>query len=279
MIAGFNTDVEHNGTVYHVQTEDKGLSTHMIVSLVYDRGTILASKRTTYDDLTAGQFDEKALAERVARQHKLICAAVRAGRIDELKKMSGRPAVQPSVAAAIPVAESTAVVAETLAPVGVPVGDHRTLAPEAPPIELPETDDPFADAPIIEEVIVLDDIDLLPLDAVEVVTELAGRERPRDTKLKLVLIGETRFKGGDHISLNLMVCRGSDQKVVPGAQIMVKILGSAFRPVIFHARSDSNGMAQIHMQVPRFNAGRAALLVRAIADGEEVEARRLVSPG
>jgi len=64
--------------------------------------------------------------------------------------------------------------------------------------------------------------------------------------------------------------------VVDGAQIMIKILGSAFRPVIFHARSDQNGLAKIHLQVPQFSAGRAALLVRAIADGEEVELRRVV---
>ena len=81
MISGFNTDIEFQGTVYHVQTEDKGLQKRMIMSLVYDRGTILASKRASYDDLEAGSFDEKELTARLSRQHKLICAAVKAGRI------------------------------------------------------------------------------------------------------------------------------------------------------------------------------------------------------
>lgn len=92
MITGYNTDVEYDGVVYHVQTEDKGLRTPMILSLVYVGGEILAAKRAPYDDLIAGGFDEKILVQRLERQHKLICAAVHAGRIEDLKRMSGRDA-------------------------------------------------------------------------------------------------------------------------------------------------------------------------------------------
>ena len=56
MITGFNTDVEHEGVVYHVQTEDKGLKSPLLLSLVYVGGTILASKRTPYDDLVSAQL-------------------------------------------------------------------------------------------------------------------------------------------------------------------------------------------------------------------------------
>lgn len=87
MITGYNTDVEHNGVVYHVQTEDKGVQTPLILSLVYAGGAILASKRTSYDDLIAAGFSREILTERLQRQHKLICAAVHAGRIEELKRM------------------------------------------------------------------------------------------------------------------------------------------------------------------------------------------------
>ena len=90
MITGFNTDIDHGGVTYHVQTEDKGLENPLILSLVYVGGAILASKRTPYDDLIEQGFNEKTLAERLQRQHKLLCAAVRAGRVDELKRMSER---------------------------------------------------------------------------------------------------------------------------------------------------------------------------------------------
>jgi len=93
VISGFNTDIEFDGTVYHVQTEDRGLRSRVLLSLVYDGGTILASKRVSYEDMAATGFDESELADRLSRQHKLICAAVRAGRIDELIEMTAKSAV------------------------------------------------------------------------------------------------------------------------------------------------------------------------------------------
>ena len=41
MVTGYNTDVEHDGRVYHVQTEDKGTDNPMIETLVYRGGEIL----------------------------------------------------------------------------------------------------------------------------------------------------------------------------------------------------------------------------------------------
>jgi hypothetical protein len=96
VITGYNTDVDYDGVTYHVQTEDKGLQTPMILTLLYVGGAILASKRTPYDDLVTSGFDEDALRKRLERQHKLVCAAVHAGRIEELKRMGDResPAAQ-----------------------------------------------------------------------------------------------------------------------------------------------------------------------------------------
>lgn len=90
MITGFNTDVEHGGVVYHVQTEDKGLDSPIILSLVYSGGAILASKRSPYNDLIAEGFTDEALSERLKRQHRLICAAIHSGRLSDLKKMAAR---------------------------------------------------------------------------------------------------------------------------------------------------------------------------------------------
>ena len=77
-------------------------STHRIIlSLVYVGGTILASKRSPYEDLIAKGFSDEVLSERLKRQHRLICAAINSGRIDDLKKMSARaedlePAPEPA---------------------------------------------------------------------------------------------------------------------------------------------------------------------------------------
>lgn len=291
MISGFNTDIEFDGVVYHVQTEDKGLSTKKIISLVYDRGTILASKRTPYDDLTVSGFDERILAERVQKQHKLICAAVKAGRIAELKEMTAKAAVAQeeavaAIASGVPAAFAGSVggVADQYDTSDLVPYSHVELMPEMPtagPIlaeDFPEAET-FGVEPIIDVVAVVEDDHMLPAEAVAVVSELSGQERSSNSKLGVELLGDFKFKGGDRMTVNIMVCRGTERKVVADAQIMVKALGSSFRPVIFHAKSDANGLAKVHLQLPHFQAGRAALLIRAMDRGEEIELRRAVSPG
>jgi len=60
---------------------------------------------------------------------------------------------------------------------------------------------------------------------------------------------------------------------------MVKIIGSSFRPLIFHAATDGNGLATVNFDLPSFREGRAAFLVRAMSSGEETELRRPIAHG
>ncbi|MEO6654949.1 MAG: hypothetical protein ABIO36_02605 [Pyrinomonadaceae bacterium] len=288
VISGFNTDIDFGGTVYHVQTEDKGLQTRVIMSLVYHGGTILASKRSGYDDLEAKKFDEKELSDRVSRQHKLICAAVKAGRIGELKEMTAKSAAAGARARAEATAARAAIPAVSTPITAVPVARVETdrVIQVTPPDVMIEKARvmaarpvQFTDELVIDAVHIIEDHEILPAEAVEVVSELSGQERPTHTKLNIELLGETKFKGGDRRTVNIMICRGTERRVVGEAQIMIKVVGSSFRPVIFHAKSDPNGLARIHLQLPHFQAGRAALLVRAITGGEEIELRRVVTPG
>src|SRR5215210_2154062 len=98
----------------------------MILSLVYAGGAILASKRSPYDDLIASGFEEKVLIERLERQHKLICAAVHAGRIEELKRMGERAPVSNESAVGTANPPSKKEVAETRA---IPPASPATEAP------------------------------------------------------------------------------------------------------------------------------------------------------
>ena len=127
MITGFNTDVEHNGVVYHVQTEDKGLESPLILSLVFSGGEILASKRSPYEDLVAAGFSETALAERLKRQHTLICAAINAGRIEDLKRMTAAQAAKLR-------AEAEAVEQKPAAPEYKPVVPETVSVPKQPDV-------------------------------------------------------------------------------------------------------------------------------------------------
>jgi hypothetical protein len=69
MVTGFNTDVDHAGRIYHVQTEDKGVDNPIIETLIYLGGEILASRRSSYADLLDRGVGEKEIAERIESQH------------------------------------------------------------------------------------------------------------------------------------------------------------------------------------------------------------------
>lgn len=290
MLTGYNTDIEYNGVIYHVQTEDKGLETPMILSLVYDRGTILASKRSPYNDLVEQGFDEKILAERLQKQHKLICAAVRAGRIEDLKKMSAREATLWK--------NSNAAVKGKSSPSATGANEKNSVAdanrktqvtpsvstPESfvPPIP-PPLEELIWDLPlqIIEDELIIEadriiEGGVLIEDAIEIVPDLTSGPENQKENLKIKLLSESNFKAGERRTLQICVFRGQPENIVVGAQVMVKVLGSSFRPLIFHAKTDQYGVAVVHLQFPQFRSGRAAVLVRAISDGEEAELRQII---
>ena len=94
MITGFNTDIKHNEKVYHIQTEDKGLSNPYIESLVYVGGEILASKKTSYAEQAKTGVDEKWIGSLMEQQHRTMIAAIKRGRFDspaDATKIGPRP--------------------------------------------------------------------------------------------------------------------------------------------------------------------------------------------
>ena len=302
MITGFNTDVEYGGVTYHIQTEDKGLDTPIILSLVYDRGTILAAKRQPYDDLLEKGFDERVLTDRLTKQHKTICAAIKKGRIQELtahteEKRNGKKTPRPDEAfpQIIDIVPTIIDPEQALSPVvpiileATTIGDldeSHAFDDIAVPIPMPKAPVTFVkkgpkhpSVPVVENVTVLDLPEPLPFEAVRIVSDLAGTERPESTKLSLELIGDDSFHGGTKAYITVMVCRGNGRKVVQGAEVMVKLLGSSFRPLIFHSQTDQNGISTVGVQIPSFSSGRASILIRAINKGEEVEVRRPIIHG
>ncbi len=84
VLTGYNTDIDFDGTTYHVQTEDKGRSNPNIESLVYARGEILYSKKTAYDDLVLQDAQDTKIAQLMERQHRTLVEAVRRGKLSQL---------------------------------------------------------------------------------------------------------------------------------------------------------------------------------------------------
>lgn len=249
MITGHNTDVEYDGVVYHVQTEDKGLDTPLILSLVYVGGAILASKRSRYDDLIAAGFNEQILTERLNRQHKLICAAVYAGRLEDLKRMSDRDPAEKAARVKAPLADESITIdrgsrEEAATPLGaeVPSGDRY----------IPE--DRFS---------------------------VYGAQDDEEEPLQVILLEDRELRGGKFETLRVLVRRGPTGARLPvmNARVVLKTLGTSFRPGSMSSTTDRDGVAPFAVALPTFKEGRAAILVRAEVDGETAELRRIVLPG
>ena len=89
VLTGYNTDIQHSGTTYHVQTEDKGRENPLVESLVYTSGEILYSRRTPYHDLVEQDVDKEAVASLMERQHRAIVDAVESGGLGRLTGTNG----------------------------------------------------------------------------------------------------------------------------------------------------------------------------------------------
>lgn len=286
MITGFNTDVEYDGIVYHVQTEDKGLDSPLILSLIYAGGAILASKRTPYDDLIASGFDEKVLAGRLQRQHKLLCAAVRAGRIEDLKRMSQRDAAARATPKPAPVKEKRA---ETPPPAEPPQPSPAPSTPSqaAPPPTASEK--PLRtlfrskkSEPKKESLPVQTSAAPPTVRAVSqnVIADFARTQSAGSNALHLSLLDEKEYRGGDQVTLRVRVGRGVDgTDAIPAASVTVKVLGSTFRPLIIQTKTGKDGVATVRTELPHFKTGRAAILIQVVAGGYEAELRRIIHQG
>ena len=83
MNTGFNTDVEHDGRVFHVQTEDKGRDNPVMETLVYAGGEIVTSRRGSYADFASSPaYDETEVARRMEAQHQSVIREILSGRLD-----------------------------------------------------------------------------------------------------------------------------------------------------------------------------------------------------
>jgi len=79
MLTGYNTDIKHEGVIYHVQTEDGGTDNPVIVSLIYQGGRILASKKTSYAHLLGTDNLIAHLRDLLEHQHRTMIKAILTG--------------------------------------------------------------------------------------------------------------------------------------------------------------------------------------------------------
>lgn len=277
MITGFNTDVRHEGHVYHVQTEDRGTDNPILESLIYIGGTIVATKLTPYTQRLDEGADQEAIASLLKRQHQLIIAAIKAGRIEDLvqhtRKQQARSESNEKQPARKPADDQpdrlsdpskrirTNDAAVPLAAASIEPSPHdRTPAQIAGRLQ--------ANAPASSG---RGDTAGLNLDQVleDYVKRGAGQ-----AKLDVKVLTPEVFIAGKNIGLRVQVT----QEARPNfdATVTVKIIGTAFKPQVFIGRVGGDGVASFSLTLPAFTAGTAAIVIEAQAGASRGELKNLI---
>jgi hypothetical protein len=97
MLPGYNTDVQFQGQVYHIQTEDNGVANPSIITLIYRGGAILHRRKSDYGHLIGSANMAEQVRTLMRDQHQQVIKSITEGSLD-----GGHPA--PGAAAAEPVA-------------------------------------------------------------------------------------------------------------------------------------------------------------------------------
>ena len=82
MLTGYNTDFKFQGKVYHCQTEDGGVNSPFVTSLLYFQGAILASRKTSYADIIKADCLDNVVREIMMEQHKQMIRDLMQGKLN-----------------------------------------------------------------------------------------------------------------------------------------------------------------------------------------------------
>lgn len=126
MMPGYNTDFSYRGLTFHAQTEDNGTANPFLVSLLYHKGAIIASRKTSYRELLGADGLVEQLREMMRAQHKALMRELLSGVYDEKMPCS---AVKPGSAT-----EPSAVPAAPGGPAGGP-GERAVCSDASPSLD------------------------------------------------------------------------------------------------------------------------------------------------
>jgi len=83
MVFGYNHNIMYKGEIFHVQTEDSGVTNPHITTLLYRGGVIISSKKTDYADILKIENLAVIVEELMQEQHKEMMRRLKAGAFDE----------------------------------------------------------------------------------------------------------------------------------------------------------------------------------------------------
>src|SRR5438552_11847907 len=91
MIFGFNTDVKHGDTIYHVQSEARE-GEMLLQTQVFVRGRCIGKHATSYAAQASSQgFTDQQKEQMLREQHRQVLDAIRDGRLDQVFDKQEQP--------------------------------------------------------------------------------------------------------------------------------------------------------------------------------------------
>jgi len=131
MLVGYNHNIGYKGEVFHVQTEDSGINTPHIITLLYRGGNILASKKTSYADIVKMGNLSQVVEELMKEQHKDMLRRLKNGEFDDKLGLEGVFETPPALNPEPPTAPAPLVAAVPITKVETPPVSAQV--PPAPP--------------------------------------------------------------------------------------------------------------------------------------------------
>ena len=86
---GLNQNISHNGEVYHIQTEDGGRMNPVVTTVLFKGGSIVASKKTAYEDILKSEKLDVVINEIIREQHTLVLKQLKSGLFERKKTEEG----------------------------------------------------------------------------------------------------------------------------------------------------------------------------------------------
>ncbi len=77
-----NTNIRHKGKLFHVQTEDSGLSHPHIITHLFAEGAIVATRKTSYQEHAASANLGEIVKKLMKESHREMLIALRDGKFD-----------------------------------------------------------------------------------------------------------------------------------------------------------------------------------------------------
>jgi hypothetical protein len=309
MITGYNTDVRHGEVVYHVQTEDKGISNPFIESLVYVGGQVLASKRASYAELLAEGKDEKDIVALMDHQHRTMIAAIRHGKLDAkfAALAASRQTGQHQVISRSPTSSQPLVgrmppptVAMPVPPPAVPVrldGGETVSRGGVASETLARPSGAVSVTPMTPVTPMTSVTPVTPIEPMAPAAPAAARparttgpERTLDQVILEYLTSEADqeqlvllLEEGRDLVLGAratLVLRASSSKsgqAVAGTHISVRMISTAVEPrVLASGRTDDQGLLALGFDIPEVGRGTSALIINAVSSIGRAELKHLL---